>query len=214
MYSVNEKNRECFQVNASDPESLKAKLAKLKKAKIEGLNVDLSKDSIVVGVDKKGNGTEWQRLDTCPEQGLLAECDSDLMVIYEYAIETAMSLKDDCSKKAQWKETTLYAPAVAALPIKISSVDLQSAYEDNEVQADMRFKDRKLQVTGTVMSVSKDVLNKPFVGLSTSNMFMAIPAYGVSESQVANLHKGEKITITCVGGGMSMGRAVLQDCGQ
>ncbi len=214
MHSVNEKNTECLQVNASDPADLKAKLAKLKKAKIEGLNVDADKDSVTVAVDKKGNSVNWQRLDTCPSEGLLAECGAELSV-YEYAIEPAMDLKNDCiSKKAQWKETSLYAPAVAAMPIKISAVDLQSAYEDNEVQADMRFKDRKLKVTGTVANISKDVLNKPYVGLGTSNMFISVLAYGVSEAQVANLHKGDRITITCKGGGMMMQSAVLQDCGQ
>jgi hypothetical protein len=208
-------NLECLEIEAADPAALKLKL----KLTGKGETLEEIRTEFAAAMKKKlgkanAEGT-WSVLDTCPRESVLAACNSPSSTIVAYDVEVALSLKKECGgKDEQWQEAPTFAQAVASMPIKITAVDLQNAYEDNEVQADMRYKGRILRVTGNVESVSKDVLDKPFVALGTKNMFTSVVAYGMPESQVANLHKGDRITLTCKGSGMTMRSAVLRECGQ
>jgi hypothetical protein len=99
-------------------------------------------------------------------------------------------------------------------PIKISASDLYASYHANEVAADGKYKGRILEVRGIVTTIGKDVLDNPYVSLAGSdNEFESVNAYFGKDKadELAKLSKGESISVTCRGNGMSIGSPVL-DC--
>lgn len=96
--------------------------------------------------------------------------------------------------------------------ITVDSSTLSAEYKANEVAADLKYKGKRLTVTGTVASINKDFTDSVWVGLSTDNEFMPIHAEGFRPSQVAELKKGDRIQITCTGAGMFVGDPFLKNC--
>jgi hypothetical protein len=213
----------CVQAEAPDAATLKAKLEKMLKGKSTGLQLRAEKlegirSEFLEHWKKKhaegaAAGIAWSALEVCPADGILTSCAFETATILGYDLDVVEDDKKEClGRKGQWAETPQYAEALSNRPIKASAPELQKAYEDNEVQADMRYKGRRLQVTGTVASISKDVLDKPFLSLAGGEMFSSVLANGLPESQLARLHKGDRVTVVCQGAGMTLRSAVLRDC--
>ncbi len=91
--------------------------------------------------------------------------------------------------------------------IEISAVDLYTAYEFNEVGADLKYKGKYLQVTGVITDISTDLLGYPKVsfGMDAYNMSGIEATFNKSEaSNLANLQKGQTLTINGTGDGKWM----------
>jgi hypothetical protein len=101
-----------------------------------------------------------------------------------------------------------------APPIAISADDLYAAYKANEVAADAKYKGKTLEVTGVVGSISKDVMDDPYITLvTTENEFETVNAYfskGAMQ-KLSELRKGQGVTVTCRGNGMVLTSPML-DC--
>jgi len=97
--------------------------------------------------------------------------------------------------------------------IKITAFKLNQEYEDNEVLADSLYKGKTLEVSGYIKSISKDLYDKAYIELKTSNMFTPVDAYPKSsqENMLLRLKKGQSIILQCIGDGYYMG-ADLKDC--
>lgn len=104
-------------------------------------------------------------------------------------------------------------PKLAEEPsVRVTAMELFSAYDANEVAADAAYKGRRLQVVGEVAGIDKDFTNKVIVRLQTPNPFMSVMAYGVAPATAASLRKGQSISLTCRGDGLLMGSPVLRGC--
>jgi hypothetical protein len=100
----------------------------------------------------------------------------------------------------------------SALPVEAERLFLD--YQRNEVDADQKYRGRRLLVTGMVTSVNKDFTDKVYLMLGTSNMFMGVHA-GLEPSEVGRageLSKGEEVTVLCSGGMMVVDSPMLDDC--
>ena len=100
--------------------------------------------------------------------------------------------------------------------IKISSVDLLAAYDDNAVKADTDYKDKLLEVSGVVKNIDKDVLNDVYVTINDGGelSIIAVQCYFEDEDEItktANLKAGDEVTIigTCSGKTINV---MLKDC--
>lgn len=123
------------------------------------------------------------------------------------------------SKKGVSADASGGAQAVAEAPaaapaIAVTARALFDQYQANEVSADQQFKGKRLKVTGTVDSINKDFTNDIYVMLATPNPFMGIHASLDEKHQnlAASLGKGQRITLTCIGGGMVIGSPMLRKC--
>lgn len=96
--------------------------------------------------------------------------------------------------------------------IPVSAATLSRDYKANEVAADIKYKGKRLRLTGTVASINKDFTDSVWIGIETDNQFMPIHAEGFVPSQVADLQKGSQIEITCTGAGMVVGDPFLKHC--
>jgi len=101
-----------------------------------------------------------------------------------------------------------------SLPITVSSENLMSDYEQNEVRADQEYKDKKFIVKGTVNSINRGFGENYYLTLSSHNLFMG-PRANMDdgyESFLAGLEKGDTVNLFCQGSGMLLGSPILDKC--
>lgn len=72
-------------------------------------------------------------------------------------------------------------------------------YSDNELASDNSYKGKLVKVTGTVGTVSKDILDKPYVILGSGGAFEVISVQcsldDSSVKEAASLKKGQRVTV-------------------
>lgn len=104
-------------------------------------------------------------------------------------------------------------PAPPAAVIEIQASQLYAEYKDNEVRADTKYKGNWLYVSGTVNEVGKDVLDDPYISLVGDNEYDTVQAMFAKSAirQLAQLHKGERISLMCRGNGKMIINVML-DC--
>lgn len=98
--------------------------------------------------------------------------------------------------------------------VVVTSAQLFSDYQSNEVAADDKYKGKALLVTGTVASVDKGIFNDLVLMLATPNRFMSTMC-SMKDSEkgtMAELRKGERVRVLCKGGGMTLGSPSLRNC--
>jgi hypothetical protein len=119
------------------------------------------------------------------------------------------------SPSATQKEPIGSALAAQEIVPSFTAADIARAYEANTVAADQQFKGKKFQVTGTVVDISTDFLDNPYVTLSGGvNQFME-PHFGFDKAQAADLaqlRKGQEITMVCTGHGDVAKTPMSEDC--
>ena len=97
--------------------------------------------------------------------------------------------------------------------IAMDARDLMSAYEDDEIKADARYKNRRLLVTGPIAEIGKNLPASPFVAIQAGNPVFTIQCFfeGNGEIVGAQLEKGMVVSIvgTCDG---QMGNVFLKNC--
>jgi tRNA_anti-like/zinc-ribbon domain len=98
----------------------------------------------------------------------------------------------------------------------LAAEELVSAYEENEVKADEQYKDKILQVKGTIDTIGKDIMNSLYVSLKGNAKDYSITSVqcmfdAASSGTLASLKKGQTITIRgrCSG---KMMNVLLKEC--
>lgn len=100
----------------------------------------------------------------------------------------------------QAQDKKIASEVATAVNVQQISVDqLLSEYKSNEVAADQKFKGKVLEIAGTVNSIGKDIGNDPYITLKSGENFdfRGVQCYfdKSQESQLANISKGQQITI-------------------
>lgn len=106
-------------------------------------------------------------------------------------------------------------PKVEAPPTAVDIKTLLGEYKDNEVRADAQFKGKRIQVTGKVGDIKKDILDKIFVTVGTGKQFEIpeVQCYFDDEhaSKAATLSKGQTVTVKGTVKGLMM-NVLVEDC--
>jgi hypothetical protein len=97
--------------------------------------------------------------------------------------------------------------------IPVSAEQLLADYEANEVAADEKYKGKRLEVTGTIDNIGKDVLDNSYVALKTGKQydFRSVQCYFDDNSVLVTLSKGRRVKITGRCDGL-FGTLSLKDC--
>lgn len=121
---------------------------------------------------------------------------------------------NDYVERAEAAAAQVEASEAAPAPevITISARDLYLAYDANEVAADGQYKGKVLQVTGTVLAISKNAFDQVYVEIDTGEMFSSIHAQDLPPDVASGLSKGQEITVQCTGEGLMIGSPILSDC--
>lgn len=143
--------------------------------------------------------------------GILITC----TVLFALVVIIALLPSPDTKPVSNQAESEQTKPSTTAEQIvSVSASKLCAAYKENEVNADNTYKNKKVEITGTVVSIGKDALNQTYVLLSDNNQysFLSVQCYinNSSLEQVANLKPGDSITIKGECGGFSINVLVYQ----
>lgn len=103
--------------------------------------------------------------------------------------------------------------------IEVTAPELWDAYQGNEVNADLLYRDKLLAVTGTITDIGKDVLtDAPCVSLDIDSSYNLYPIQcffqknGNETEQIAALSKGDAVTIYGKCTGVSLVNVQLTKC--
>lgn len=103
-----------------------------------------------------------------------------------------------CGEIDAAEEKTASKTVVEEKPAEVQATALVAEYEDNEVAADNKYKDKKVTVTGKITSIAKDIADQPYVTLGTGNdlELATVQCFFKDDNILASLKKGQKITVT------------------
>lgn len=111
-----------------------------------------------------------------------------------------------------------------------SAASIYRDYENNEVAADGKYRDKWFLVSGKVSEIAKDFRDKPYLTFAMDSYGIASVRADLFEEQIcgvvkgkgvtscsaidraAKLKNGQKIDIECKGGGMMMKTPMLKEC--
>lgn len=103
----------------------------------------------------------------------------------------------------------------SSLPRRVSVAELVRRYQENEVAADAELKGNEVVVPGAeIDSISKDVLDNPFVALKTGRLLEKVLARFLKEStpSLMGLKRGQTVSLRCVAKGLTLQQVMLADC--
>lgn len=99
--------------------------------------------------------------------------------------------------------------------IKVSAVTLSEEYDANKILADQKYKGNLVEITGVINNIGKDILDTPYVSFNGKQYSL----FGVQcmfskklEGKLANLSKGQTITVRGKVSGELIGNVVVRDC--
>ena|ERR1044072_388583 len=92
-------------------------------------------------------------------------------------------------------KTTAASTPEAPAAVKVTASELMQAYVDNKVKADDTYKDKTVEVSGTISEVGKDITDSPYVALKTKEMIYTVQVYFTDEEnkKLGDLKKGQSI---------------------
>lgn len=120
-------------------------------------------------------------------------------------------LADDISHFLEGHQTLI---SRVAGYIVVAVDEVASTYSANEIDGDLKYKGKALLVSGTAADVMSDFRDMPAVTFRGENDFMA-PMALISDDdigRIAKIRKGERVVLSCVGGGEIAGRPIFNDC--
>ena len=104
---------------------------------------------------------------------------------------------------------------VEEVAIKVTASQLYTDYEANEVAADAKYKDKNVEISGTISSIGKDLMDTPYVALvvSPNNPVFSVQCMfdKSDQSKLTSLSKDSKIVLL---GKVSskLGNIIVRDC--
>jgi len=120
----------------------------------------------------------------------------------------------DNSKQGATGSQTQAAAEQQKAATKVTALALAGAYKDNEVAADATYKGQIVEVSGTVDTIGKDVLDTPYITLATGQYsFESVQCMFAKsdEPQLATVTKGQSITLRGEVSG-KMGNVLVRGC--
>ena len=112
------------------------------------------------------------------------------------------------------------ANAVEATPapeaIKVTAVQMSADYKENEVAADAKYKNKTVEISGSVDTIGKDILDTPYIAFQTASQYDILDRVQCmfsksDEAELAAVTKGQKITLRGEVSG-KLGNIIVKGC--
>tara|TARA_Y100000589_G_scaffold281807_1_gene278937 strand:- start:302 stop:736 length:435 start_codon:yes stop_codon:yes gene_type:complete len=103
----------------------------------------------------------------------------------------------------------------AATPDYVLSADtLFKAYDQNSVAADAKYEGKIVKVSGTIQSIGKDITDTAYLVIGGSGFLDGVQCMLPvgQESSVANVSKGQYVTLKGKVSGAIMGNVIVRNC--
>lgn len=85
--------------------------------------------------------------------------------------------------------------------ICVNAQTYASDYDNNEVAADLKYRDKLIEIEGLIMGIKKSISDEIYIELETDNMFIGVDCYLANGQEVnaVNYIKGQKIILRGIG---------------
>ena len=97
-------------------------------------------------------------------------------------------------------DSSFLAPAQASKPVAVTAGDLIKQFEENELQADAKYKGKTLKITGIVEQIDTELLDEDAYVLDLTGggdfEILAVHVYDIPTEDLASINKGDKVTVT------------------
>lgn len=95
---------------------------------------------------------------------------------------------------------------VAADALTVSPIALVSAYVENEIAADQRFKGKRLRIGGPIADIGRDILDNAYITFASADALREVQVFFDEdlEGRVASLRRGQSVTVTGTCKGLMM----------
>lgn len=141
----------------------------------------------------------------------LIKDDKSLFTEKELKVYTAI-VKDDLRNLVN-SGKSVYSKNVKHLIVSANTI--QRDYEKNEINADLKYKNKDLIVNGKIKSIKKDVYNNPYLELyGGTNQFLS-PNANFNDKYInwlSSLKRNQKVKIVCLSSKLFGGSVYLEDC--
>lgn len=110
--------------------------------------------------------------------------------------------------------TPVAAPAPAAPIPAYLSTQVAASYDENTVAADMKFKGKRVKVSGKVTDINTDFMGNPYLVLAGTNPYLG-PQFKFEKSDMqalAAVKKGATVHVICTGLGDVAKMPMFEDC--
>lgn len=130
------------------------------------------------------------------------------------ATPQAQQTQDVATTPSTASEPPTQAPKPDAPPLRVSIDQLAADYQENEFNADSKYKWKNLEVYGTIAKIQKSTEGNPVLVLKNFSDFGGVVALldDSEDDQVTTLRPLQTITLLCVGGGTIQERPVAGKC--
>ncbi|MFA5777885.1 MAG: hypothetical protein WC870_00075 [Candidatus Paceibacterota bacterium] len=122
---------------------------------------------------------------------------------------------EDAPKNVQQAETQT-KPEQKVEAIKLAAETLRQAYKSNEVNGDNLYKGKLVEISGTVDTIGKDVLDEAYVTFETNESvaFDKVQCMfnSTEENSLAQLKKGQALKVQGTVSGVSIGSVIVRNC--
>ncbi|WP_449106709.1 OB-fold protein [Pseudomonas mohnii] len=121
---------------------------------------------------------------------------------------------DHAPSVAATSQASTPAPAPAAPIPAYLSAQVAASYDENTVAADMKFKGKRVKVSGKVTDINTDFMGNPYLVLAGNNPYLG-PQFKFSKSDVeamAAVKKGATVHVICTGLGDIAKTPMFDDC--
>jgi Ca2+/Na+ antiporter len=96
-----------------------------------------------------------------------------------------------------------------------SASDIASAYHEDAVAADMKFKGKRFRVIGVIKDINKNLLANPYLVLDGGDNIFSDPQFDFDKSDIisfAHLRKAMRVTLICTGQGDIVKTPIADNC--
>ncbi len=104
-------------------------------------------------------------------------------------------------------------PVVA---IKVSPEVLRAAYSANQVSADQTYQGKLLEISGTVDTIGKDILDEAYITFETNDSYAFDKVQCMfrvtNEGELVNLSKGQIVTVQGTMSGVVISGPIVKNC--
>lgn len=99
---------------------------------------------------------------------------------------------------------------------KVKGTEYFKDYNNNEIKADAKYKDKPLFIKGYVNSISRDMFDKPFLSLNGGGYLNEVMAmFEENEENIkylSEVNKKDIVDLYCIGGGLTLISPILKKC--
>jgi len=121
---------------------------------------------------------------------------------------------DSTSSPGQTASNSKTEEAVA--PLKVTSEELRKAYATNQVSADQQYEGKLVEISGTVDTIGKDILDEAYITFETKEQYafdkVQCMFSASEENSIANFKKGQSVVVQGKVSGVLISGPLVRNC--